>query len=88
VTYTVLLDRQAEKELRSLPAQILRRIDKCLMALSNDPRPKGVLKLKGKESEGWRIRVGDYRIIYVIDEAQKAVMIYRIKHRRDVYRQE
>jgi mRNA interferase RelE/StbE len=86
VSYSVLLERQAEKELRNLPSQIFRRIDKCILALSDEPRPRGVLKLKGKEGEGWRVKVGDYRILFTIDEANKVIKIYRIKHRRDVYR--
>jgi mRNA interferase RelE/StbE len=86
VSYSVLLERQAEKELRNLPSQMLHRIDKHILLLSDEPRPKGVLKLKGKEGEGWRIKVGDYRILYVIDEVRKTIIIYRIKHRRDVYR--
>ena len=86
MSYSVLLERQAEKELRSLPTAMLFRIDKRILALSDEPRPIGVLKLKGKESAGWRIKIGDYRILYVIDEEHKIIKIYRIKHRRDVYR--
>jgi mRNA interferase RelE/StbE len=86
VSYTLLLDRAAEKELRTLPAQILKRIDKRLLALSDQPKPKGSLKLKGKEGEGWRIRIGDYRILYTIEESQKIIRIYRISHRREAYR--
>ncbi len=86
MSYSILLERQAEKELRSLPLQMLLRIDRRILALSDEPWPRGVLKLKGKEGEGWRIKVGDYRILYIIDDAQKIIKIYRIKHRRDVYR--
>ena len=86
MTYSVLLEREAEKELRSLPPQILRRIDRHLLALSDNPWPRGALKLKGKEGEGWRVKVGDYRVLYVIDKMQKIIKVYRIKHRRDVYR--
>lgn len=86
MSYSILLERQAEKELRSLPNQLLLRIDKRILSLADEPRPKGVLKLKGKEGEGWRIKIGDYRVLYTIDDVQKIVKIYRIKHRRDVYR--
>ena len=85
MSYTILLERQAEKELRSLPPQILRRIDKRLLALSNEPWPRGTVKLKGKEGEGWRIKAGDYRILYMVDKTQKVIKVYRIKHRREAY---
>ncbi len=86
MTFALLLERQAEKDLRDLPLPILRRVDARLLALSKEPRPRGSLKLKGKEGEGWRIRVGDYRILYTIDTDQEIIKIYHIGHRRDVYR--
>ena len=86
MTYTLLLERQAEKALRELPLPVLRRIDARLLALSTEPQPRGALKLKGKEGEGWRVRVGDYRILYTIDTNQGIIKVYRIGHRRDVYR--
>ena len=86
MTFTLLLERQAEKELRSLPRQILKRIDKRLLALAKDPWPRGSAKLKGKESEGWRIRAGDYRILYTVDSTRNEIKVYRIKHRREAYR--
>ena len=86
MSYTVLLERQAEKELRSLSPQMLRRIDKRLLALADEPWPRGSAKLKGKETEGWRIKVGDYRILYIVDKKQKVVKVHRIKHRREAYR--
>ena len=86
MNYAVRLERQAEKELRSLPSQILKRIDKRLLTLAEEPWPRDSLKLKGKEGEGWRIKTGDYRILYTIDEAQKIIKVYRIKHRREAYR--
>lgn len=86
MSYNLLLERTAEKDLRDLPAQILRRVDKRLLALSDEPRSRGSLKLKGKEGEGWRIKVGDYRILYTIDDTRKTIKVYRIKHRREAYR--
>ena len=84
--YAVLLESRAEKELKALPEQTLRRIDIKLQALSLNPRPRGAAKLRGKESEGWRFRIGDYRILYQIDDKENIVRIYRIKHRREAYR--
>ena len=84
--YAVLLESRAEKELRSLPKQTLKRVDTKLQALSLNPRPRGATKLRGKETEGWRFRIGNYRILYQIDDEQGAVRVYRIKHRREAYR--
>jgi len=86
VRYVVLLESRAEKELKALPEQALKRVDIKLRALSLKPRPRGVAKLKGKESEGWRLRIGNYRILYQIDDKENVVRVYRIKHRREVYR--
>ncbi len=86
MSYIVLLERQADKELHGLPPQMLRRIDKRLLALSTEPWPRGAVKLKGKEGEGWRIKTGDYRILYTVDKTQKIIKVYRIKHRREAYR--
>ncbi len=86
MSYAVLVERQAEKELRNLPLQILRRVDARLLALSEEPWPRGALKLKGKEGEAWRVKVGDYRILYTVDTRQEVVKVYRIGHRRGVYR--
>lgn len=86
MTYRVLVESRAERELKALPPEILKRIDRKLQALADTPRPRGTQKLKGREGEGYRVRVGDYRILYQIDDAQKLVRVYRIKHRREAYR--
>jgi len=86
VRYVVLLESRAEKDLKALLGQILKRIDIKLQALSLNPRPRGAARLRGKESEGWRFRIGDYRILYQIDDRENIVRIYRIKHRREAYR--
>jgi mRNA interferase RelE/StbE len=86
VNYNVILERQAEKELRALPTQMLRRVDKRLIALADEPWPRGSAKLKGKETEGWRIKAGEYRILYTVDKTHKVVKVYRIKHRSEAYR--
>lgn len=85
MTYTIHLERRAERELRRLPPNVIRRIDAMLHQLANNPRPDGVVKLSGRMNSGWRVRVGDYRILYRIEEHR--VDVYRIKHRRDAYRQ-
>ena len=62
----------------------MKRIDNALTNLYRNPRPSGTGKLAG--TDGWRIRVGDYRILYAIDDRNKLVTIYDIDHRRQVYR--
>ena len=83
--YTVLLRPSAERDRRNLPPEIRRRITDALLSLETDPRPPGAAKLTGR-SNRWRIRVGDYRLIYVIDDAPLQVLVVRIAHRREVYR--
>ena len=82
--YTVRLDRSPQKFLDVLHGDIYTRIISALHALADDPRPHGVKKLKGYR-DYWRIRVGDYRIIYAIQDDRLLVIVIRIGHRRDVY---
>ena len=83
--YTLFIKRSAERDLRRLPLALFQRVDERIQALREDPRPPGVRKLVGP-LEGWRIRVGDYRVIYQIDDGAQTVTVVRVKHRRDVYR--
>jgi len=82
--YQVLLTTSAEKELKRLPRQMVARIISRLEHLATDPRPPGCKKLKGGDRE-WRIRVGDYRTVYTIDDAKSLVEATRIRHRSEVY---
>ena len=84
--YTIRIEHRSEKELRALPSKILKRVDNAIAKLSLNPRPRGAVKLKGLAEEGWRIRVGDYRILYRIIDEEHVIEIYRIKHRGQVYR--
>jgi len=72
------------KELHGLPSTVVGRIVPRLEHLAASPRPPGCKKLKGGDRE-WRIRVGDYRIVYEIDDSAKTVDVTRIAHRREVY---
>lgn len=85
MSYVILLENRAEKELKSLPQKILKQVDTKLQALALNPRPREATKLKGMESEGWRLKVGDYRVLYQIDDKENTVRVY-IKHRREAYR--
>ena len=84
MNYSVLILRRAQKELARLPLGIYERTKEAIRNLGDDPKPPGCRKLAGRE--GWRIRVGDYRIIYEIDAAQHSVTVLHVGHRRDVYR--
>lgn len=82
--YTVILPRSVEKELTSLPDSITNHIVALLEKLQDTPRPSGCKKLKGED--GWRIRLRNYRILYDIDDARHQIIIRKIGHRKDVYR--
>jgi mRNA interferase RelE/StbE len=84
VSYTILILRRAQKDFAQLPAGVYERVRDAIRGLGQNPRPPGCLKLTGRD--GWRIRVGDYRIIYEIDDRQQSVTILHIGHRHDVYR--
>jgi len=83
--YEVYLERTAERDLKRLSVKNFHRIIPQVKALAENPRPSGCRKISGSKSD-WRVRVGDYRIIYEIDEKVKAVRVMRIRHRREVYR--
>lgn len=83
--YEIYLERSAGQDLKRLPVEIFKRIMPHIKSLANIPRPPGCHKITGSKSD-WRIRIGDYRVIYEIDEKIKAVKVMRIRHRREVYR--
>jgi len=83
--YEVHLERAAENDLRRLSATAFHRIIPHIRALAENPRPSNCRKLTGSKDD-WRIRIGDYRVLYEIDEKAKAVKIMRVRHRREVYR--
>jgi len=78
------IKRSAQKELDALDDALFIRIDRKLLALADDPRPPGSKKLKGYKDQ-WRVRVGDWRVLYIIEDAAKLVSITRVAHRREVY---
>jgi mRNA interferase RelE/StbE len=82
--YQILLSRSAEKFLKELPRNIYLKISHDIEKLADNPRPHGCKKLKGNREE-WRIRIGDYRIIYNIDDDIVTIEVVRIGHRKDVY---
>ena len=85
--YRVELTRKAEKELRKIQREdraVFGKIIVCLRSLGDDPYMTGVKKLQGEK--GCRVRVGNYRILYTIDNGAVVVEVFRVGHRREVYR--
>jgi len=83
--YEVLLERRAQRDIKKLPAEVFHRIIPSIKALAEDPKPPGCRKIAGSKND-WRIRIGEYRVIYEIDEHAEAVRVMRVRHRREVYR--
>ena len=83
--YTIVFDRSANKSFQALDRPLQLRLLEHIEALADNPRPRGVKKLKGHH-EYWRIRVGTYRIIFTIQDLKLIVLILKIGHRREVYR--
>jgi len=82
--YSLHIIRRAQKELAQLPDRPYSQAVDAIRALAEDPRPHGCQKLTARE--GWRVRVGDYRVIYDIDDKRREVTVLHVGHRRDVYR--
>lgn len=82
--YTLEIKPSAGKELDALDDALFARLDRKIIALAENPRPPGCKKLKGYKVQ-WRIRVGDWRVVYLIDDAAKHISITRVAHRREVY---
>ena len=83
--YAVTFARSARKELEVLPHQLADRVLAKIETLAVEPRPVGSLKLHGGRNH-WRVRVGDYRVVYSVNDSTRVVDISIIRHRRDVYR--
>ncbi len=85
-TYQIKILPTAQKELASFPRAIQKRIGKKIDSLEENPRPPGVKMLKGKLGNFYRLRVGDYRILYEIKSEALLVVVIKIGHRREIYR--
>ncbi|HEY2988904.1 MAG TPA: type II toxin-antitoxin system RelE/ParE family toxin [Candidatus Binatia bacterium] len=84
MAYQIFVEKSAARNLRNIPYSNKLRIDKAIQSLAVSPRPLGCTKLTGRD--GYRIRVGNYRVLYTIHDQSKTVVIYLIDHRKDVYR--
>jgi mRNA interferase RelE/StbE len=85
LSYEVELMPSAQRDLDWFQGKLLAKFESLILSLSENPRPRRSKKLSGGGSR-WRIRTGDYRILYEIDETRKQVRVYRIAHRKEVYR--
>ena len=85
MSYHVEIAPAAQRDVKHLPSEVIRKVDATILELEQNPRPHGCTKLEGSEDE-YRVRVGDYRILYVIDDKAKLVTIAHVRHRRDAYR--
>jgi mRNA interferase RelE/StbE len=83
--YTVIVERQVEKALRRLPKQVLARVDRLLLSLADEPRPAGCKKLRGYKTL-YRLRVGDWRLIYAIEDDELVVLVIEIAPLGEAYR--
>ena len=86
MTYRIEILPSAIKELGQLPIKERKRIDKRIQSLAVDPRPSGVIAMQGSHKGLLRLRVGNYRIIYSIEEQRLVVIVVKVGHRQDVYR--
>ena len=81
MTYRILVEKRIEKDFRRVPVHDRQRIDRAILALASNPRPHGCKKLTDKD--GYRVRIGDYRVLYTIDDESRTVVVYRVKIRSE-----
>ena len=84
MSYQVNLPKTVQKQLNALPQELKQRILKALMQLKEEPRPANSLQMKG--GQGFQLRIGDYRVLYDIDDSSQIINLRRIGHRREIYR--
>jgi len=83
--YTITFARSARRELEALDSSVVNRVFPSIEALAEEPRPRGCIKLHGEENL-WRVRVGNYRIVYAIYDEEQVVDIIAVRHRSKAYR--
>ena len=84
MTYQIIIPKAVEKQLNKLPSQVRESVIENLLTLQENPRPPNSKKLKN--TQGYRLRVGNYRILYDIDAPTQTITLRRVGHRRDIYR--
>lgn len=86
MAYQVNIPKTVQKQLDNLPDQIYERIIEDIIQLRNNPRPLNAIKMKN--NRGYRMRIGDYRVLYDIDDEAQIIILRRVGHRREIYRYE
>jgi len=81
--YSIIIGRRAQKSIAGLPGEAGQRVRAAISALGADPRPHGCRKLTGRDE--WRLRVGEYRVLYLIDDSAHLITVIAVGHRRDIY---
>ena len=84
MSYALFIERRAQRSLSRISAQDRDRVSRALRRLADEPRPHGVKKLSGRDA--WRLRVGDYRVLYEIHDKRLLILVVDIGHRREIYR--
>lgn len=82
--YVVRVAKAADRKIDALDGSVRPRVIRAIQALKSDPRPPGCKKMAGADL--WRIRIGDHRVVYAIEDAQLIVLVVRVGHRREIYR--
>jgi mRNA interferase RelE/StbE len=85
MSYAILIVKAVQKQINNLPSEVRTRVAEKIKQLESEPRPTGAIKLKGSERE-YRIRIGDYRVRYEIDDASQTLRLLQCKHRREIYK--
>lgn len=85
MAYRIEFSKTARRQIERLPLGVRSRIERKLQVLADDPRPRGVARMAGTNL-GYRLRVGDYRVVYEIEDEILLVLVIRVAHRRDIYR--
>lgn len=84
MAYTIIISKQASKEIKQLPKEYISKVYQKIISLGEVPRPSGVVKLTSKQ-DLYRIRVGMYRVLYSIDDDIEIIDVRKIAHRKDIY---
>jgi mRNA interferase RelE/StbE len=84
--YQITFDRRVKKDFKSISPQDAKRIKVAIANLANEPRPPGYIKLKGKKQEYFRIKIGNYRVVYAIEDKVLLVVVIHVGHRKEIYK--
>lgn len=84
MSYTIFVKRSTEKEINELPKDVFQRLSRTINKLKDDPFPHGAKKLSDRNE--YRLRIGDWRILYIVNHSTKTIEIVAVGHRREIYR--